>query len=270
MVETQGAPSVRRLRSTAALSEEGAAIVAGAAAFVPVGLVALVVFWGQSLSVAGPGSVSQFGAVAAGVIAFLAYLVGRLWRREGLTPFATGERSGSVRASRTDVFDTLAIALAHGIIALLGWLVLGAVLADGFQGAVVYFLSSTVLCAAVAAVTSYIVFLSAANMSILRLSTVLAVFAIVGILTAMLSAPDPEWWQLHLSALGMTKSVSSLSFNLTLIVTGVIVTAIARYATDAREVPDPERRSAMLRVRVGLIMLGVLLAGVGVFPLNVS
>lgn len=273
MTETDRAPSRAgaAASSVPALREEGAAIVAGAGGFVLTVLVALPSFWGQTLPIAGPGSVSQFTSIATGVIAIVAYPVGRLWRREGLTPFgsrAPGEPRA--RASRVDVFDTVVIAFAHGVIALLLWLVLGAVLADAFQGALVYFLAAVVLAAAITGVTAYAVFLSGAGMDILRLSTVLAVFAIVGILAAMLSAPDPDWWRLHLSALGMTSSVSSLTFNLTLIVTGVIVTAIARYATDLRDVDDPRRRRGLVRVRVCLLLIGILLAGVGVFPLNVS
>ncbi|WP_426622981.1 hypothetical protein ACPPVW_10010 [Leifsonia sp. McL0607] len=278
-------PTFGGLSAPARLTVEGAGIVAGAAVFVVVGVVALLLFWGHTLPIAGPNSVGQFVAIAGGVIAFLAYIAGRLWRREGLTPFQTRTSSRTyespsqapsalesrgTQASGVDIFDTFAIALAHGILALLGWLVLGAVLANGFQDATVYHLSATVLAAAAAGVTGYAVFLSAAQMDLMRLSTVLAAFAVVGILTSMLSAPDPHWWQLHLSALGMTQSVSSLAFNITLIVAGVIVTAIARYATDARGVEDPKRRSAVMRVRVGLILIGVLLAGVGVFTLNIS
>lgn len=273
------------------LRREGAAILAGAAAFVLCGLIALPVFWGDELAISGPDSLGQFVAIAAGIIAFFAYVGGRLWLRTGLIPFAVPGREAA-RASGVDVFDTLAIALAHAVIALLGWLVLGAVLADSFQDATVYFLAAAALAATATGVTAYIVFLSAAQMSLMRLSTVLAVFVIVGILTAMLSAPDPHWWMLHLSALGMTQSVSSLSFNLTLIIAGVIVTALARYATDIRSLGVPasadsgadvgagagalgdpgvdRNRSALLRVRTGLILIGVLLAGVGIFPLNVS
>lgn len=275
-------PTFGGLSAPAQLSVEGAGIVVGAAVFVVVGVVALLLFWGRTLPIAGPDSVGQFVAIAGGIIAFLAYLTGRLWRRQGLTPFETGDAGAAVdtadpantaaprRATGADIFDTFAIALAHGILALLGWLVLGAVLANGFQDATVYHLSASALAAAAAGVTGYAVFLSAAQMDLMRLSTVLAAFAVVGILTAMLSAPDPHWWQQHLSALGMTQSVSSLAFNLTLIIAGVLVTAIARYATDARGIDDPKRRSAVLRVRVGLILIGVLLACVGIFTLNVS
>lgn len=256
----------------AARSQEGAAILVGAGGFVLVGLVAVAVFWGVALPIAGPGSVGQLAAIAAGLIAFLGYLAGRLWQRGGLTPFSVPSRGagGQQRVSGVDVFDTIMIAFAHAAVALLGWLALSAVLADAFSDAVVYFLSAAALAAAVAGVTAYAVFLSAAHMDVMRLSTVLAMFVVVGILTAMLSAPYPHWWLLHLSALGMTESISSLTFNLTLIVGGVIVTAIARYATDARGIEEPKLRAAVVRVRVGLILIGVLLACVGLFPLNVS
>lgn len=256
--------------TTPALEEEGAAIVSGAGAFVLVGLVALPVFWRTSAPIAGPDSLSQFAALAGGVVALVAYPAGRLWRRQGLTPLGTQARPERARISGADVFDTVAIAVAHAVVALLLWLVLGAVLADAFEGATVYFLSAVALAGALAGVTAYAVFLSASRMDVLRLSTVLAVFAVVGILAAMLSAPDPDWWKLHLSALGMTSSISSLSFNLTLIVAGVIVTAIARYAMDTHGIDDDRRRAGLVRARVCLILIGVLLAGVGVFPLNVS
>lgn len=265
-------------RGTPLLSAEGAAIVAGGAAFLLIAVVALPFFWGRSLPIDGPDSLGQFAAIAAGTIGILAYPAGRLWTRGGLRPFRSPTGDATARVFPVDVFDTIAIAVAHGVIALLGWLVLGAILANGFQDATVYFLSAAVLAAVVCAVTGYVVFLSSVQMDLMRLSTVLAAFVIVGILTAMLSAPDPHWWMLHLSALGMTDSVSSLSFNLTLIVAGVIVTALARYATDVRSLApaasdrpeDARRRSSLIRVRVCLILIGVLLAGVGLFPLNES
>ena len=262
---------MRRLPArTAALDAEGGAIVVGAIAFVVGALIALPFFWGQTLAIAGPGSLSQFAAVVGALVAVAAYVVGRLFHRQVITPFGgrPGDEPGPVAGH--EVFDTIVIALAHGIIALLGWVVLGAVLAAGFTGAVVYFLSATALVGAAVGVTAYMVFLSSTGMSLMRLSTVLAVFAIIGLLASMLSAPDPHWWQLHLSALGMSDSISSLTFNLTLIIAGLMMTAIARYATDVHGIDDPDRRRAAVRLRVCLILIGVLLAGVGLFPLDVS
>ena len=277
--DTGPAMGVRR-RSTArigaraaALDLEGAAIVVGAAALVVAVIVSLPFFWGRSLPIAGPGSVSQFTALTAGVLAVVAYVVGRLWHRALLTPFgdAPDRQPGIARekSPAVSVFDTAVIAVAHGMIALFGWLLLGAVLANGFTDASVYAVSATALAGAAAGVTAYAVFLSGTRMDLMRLSTVLAVFAVVGILVATLSAPDPHWWEFHLSALGMTNSFSSLTFNLTLIVAGLMMAAIARYATDLTGLTGP-LRSANLRVRVCLILIGVLLAGVGLFPLDVS
>ena len=284
MVETRRVALRGLVRRAPSLGAEGAAIIVGAGAFLLVAIVALLVFRGGQLPIAGPGSISQYAAIAAGVIGLLTYIAGRLARRTGMTPFAVpqarrdavptavggGAPGASVapRASKVDVFDTIVIALAHGVLLLLGWTVLGAIIADSFTDATVYWLAAAVLAGTAAACSAYYVFLSAWNMDPMRLSTVLAVFAVVGIFTAMLTAPDPHWWMLHLSALGMTDSISSLAFNLTLIIAGIMVTAIARYATDARRVADPAVRASVVRVRVALIVMGVLLACVGIFPLD--
>jgi hypothetical membrane protein len=100
------------------------------------------------------------------------------------------------------------------------------------------------------------------------LSLVLAVFLVVGVITAMLSATDPLWWQKNLSALGMTDDVSSLAFNLTLVIAGAIVTIVARYATAG--LPDATRAERRGRdtVRYGLMLIGILLACVGIFPVD--
>lgn len=266
MVETRRVALRGLVRRAPSLGAEGAAIVIGAGAFLLVGVVGMLVFRGGQLPISGPGSVSQYAAIAAAVIGLLTYLAGRLARRGGLTPFAVA--AAPARASRVDIFDTIVIALAHGMLLLLGWTVIGAIMADSFKDATVYWLAAAVLAGTVAACSAYYVFLSAWNMDPIRLSTVLAVFAVVGVFTAMLTAPDPHWWKLHLSALGMTDSISSLAFNLTLIIAGIMVTAIARYATDVRGVTDPAHRASAVRVRVGLIIMGLLLACVGIFPLD--
>jgi hypothetical membrane protein len=285
MVETRRVAFRNLVRRAPSLGAEGAAIIVGAGAFLLVGIVGLLVFHGGQVPIAGPGSVAQYAAIAAGVIGLLTYLAGRLARRTGMTPFAVSSAGGAPgqvqadggvepgmpvahRASPVDVFDTVVIALAHAVLLVLGWTVLGAILSDSFKDATVYWLAAAVLAGSAAAGSAYYVFLSAWNMDPMRLSTVLAVFAVVGIFTAMLTAPDPHWWMLHLSALGMTDSISSLAFNLTLIIAGIMVTAIARYATDARGITDPAVRASVVRVRVGLILMGVLLACVGIFPLD--
>jgi hypothetical membrane protein len=100
------------------------------------------------------------------------------------------------------------------------------------------------------------------------LSLVLAVFLVVGVITAMLSSTDPLWWEKNLSALGMTDDVSALAFNLTLIIAGAIVTIVARYATAGLPAATPAERRGRDVARWGLVLIGILLACVGIFPVD--
>ena len=95
------------------------------------------------------------------------------------------------------------------------------------------------------------------------LATMLAVFLVEGVVASMLTASDPHWWKMNLSALGMTDDISALAFNLTLIVAGFIVTTLARYAAASIPRTTPHGVS---RARTCLIIVGVFLALVGVFP----
>jgi hypothetical membrane protein len=118
------------------------------------------------------------------------------------------------------------------------------------------------------ALTAYVSFLSSVRMTPMLLSLVLAVFLVVGVITAMLSASDPDWWTENLSALGMTDDISALAFNLTLIIAGAIVTIVARYATASLPDATHEERRGRDVVRYGLMLIGVLLACVGIFPVD--
>ncbi len=69
--------------------------------------------------------------------------------------------------------------------------------------------------------------LSAVALTPMVLSLVLAVFLVVGAFASMLATSDVHWWRDNLSALGMSSNSSSVAFNATLIIAGVMVTTIA-------------------------------------------
>ncbi len=235
-------------------SLESLSLGVGAVAFVVSGLVASIVFGFESAPIGGPGSIGQFAAIAGAVVAILAFVAGRY--------------IGHVRGERVrplDVLDVAALAFAHAVIALLTWTLLADILERAFIDAAVFPLAVVVLAGATAAVTAYLVFFSATHMDLQLLAVVLAVFLVEGILASMLTASDPHWWMDNLSALGMNDDLSSLAFNLTLIVAGVIVTTLARYST--RGIPSPNPNGPA-RVRTCLIVVGVFLGLVGVFPVD--
>ena len=235
---------------------ESLSLGVGSIAFVLVALVAMVVFQFQPAPISGPGSVGQFAAIASAVVAILAFLAGRYVMRDR----AAGRRVGLL-----DIVDIAALSFAHGVIALLTWTLLAVILEQSFLGAEVFALPLLIISGAAAAVTAYGTFYSATHMDLQLLAVLLAVFLAEGVIASMLTASDPEWWKNNLSALGMTDDLSALAFNLTLIIAGIIVTTLARYATQGIPTPNPQ---GIGRVRVTLIVVGVFLALVGVFPVD--
>ncbi|MBD8022913.1 DUF998 domain-containing protein [Microbacterium gallinarum] len=253
----RGNAASRILDSTSERSLESLAIGIAAVAFVVAAVIAAVAFGLQPAPISGPDSIGQFAAVASAVVAFVAVIAGR-WLLHDRGP------NGRVRV--LDVLDIVALAIAHAVIALLGWTILAVTLERAFIGAEVFALPVLILAGAAAAMTAYLAFFSATHMDLQLLAAVLAVFLALGVLASMLTASDPNWWKDNLSALGMTTNVSALAFNLTLIVAGFLVTTLARYATRGIPTANPV---GIGRVRVCLIVVGVFLALVGVFPVNV-
>jgi len=247
----------RLLDTSSERSLESLALGVGAVAFVVAAVVALPVFRFEAAPIAGPGSVGQYAAIASGVVALLAVVAGRFVLRER-------GRHGS-RLGILDYLDIAALAIAHAVIAVLGWTLLADILDRGFVGAEVFALPLLILSGAAAAMTGYIAFYSATHMDLQLLAVVLAVFLVFGVLASMLNASDPDWWKDNLSALGMSSNVSAWVFNLTIAVAGFLVTTLARYATRGIPTANPK---GVGRVRVCLIIVGIFLACVGIFHVD--
>jgi hypothetical membrane protein len=262
-------------------SIESAALIVGTAVFVVAAPLGLLVFWGTALPIAGRGSLGAAIAIGGAIVAALAFVAGRLvLRRRFGAASAVDAEAGGTRAPagspgapdqpgpQLHWFDVAALAVAHAVIALLGWTGLADILERSFLGAEVFPIPAALLFGVALALSAYVSFLSSVRMTPMLLSLVLAVFLVVGVITAMLSSTDPLWWQKNLSALGITNDVSSLAFNLTLIVAGAIVTIVARYATAGLPAATPKERRGRDTVRYGLVVIGILLACVGIFPVD--
>lgn len=266
----QSTPIRRLLRHPAANSEslESSALLAGAAAFAAGILLALIWFWDREVSISGPGSVGQFVALGSAVAAVATFAGAQLLLNDNGTAVAKGNGGPPASQMRLRWYDIAALGLAHAFIALLGWLGLADLMGKSFAGAVVFTFPAAVLAAVAIAVTAYAAFLSAAHLTPMSVSTILIVFLVVGTLTSMLNATDPLWWQKNLSSLGITDDISALAFNLTLIIAGVIVTTVAHYATATIPVVSEKELRGRNMVRGELALIGVLLACVGIFPVD--
>lgn len=225
-------------------------------AFVLAALLAVPVLRLQSVPIAGPDSLGQFVAVVSGGTALVVFVLGRIVAAQ------PGRRDP---LGVLDYIDVAAFAFAHAMIALLGWTLVATIMEHGLIGALVFPIPSLLLSGAAAALTAYVVYFSATHLDLQLLATVLAVFLVFGVVASMLTASDPQWWQENLSALGMTDDLSARTFNLTVIVAGILVTTLSRYAT--RGIPSTHPRG-VASVRTCLIIVGVFLGLVGVFPVD--
>ncbi|WP_313391419.1 DUF998 domain-containing protein [Microbacterium sp.] len=247
---------------------EATALIVGAA-FLLVGfLVALPVFWGHQLSISGTGSIGMFAAYGGAIAAALAFALGRLAVRAPEVDPSVARDGFAVPGDRLRWYDLAAIAFAHAAIAYLGWLGIAQLLEQSFVDAPVFAFPGAILVAVAFALTGYVAFLSAVALTPTVLSLVLAVFLVVGAFAAMLASSDVHWWRDNLSALGMSSNSASVAFNVTLIIAGVMVTTISRYATAGLPVDDPVDRRGRTIVRGGLIPMGIFLACVGIFPVD--
>lgn len=240
-----------------ATKREAVALGVGTTGFVITASVALPVLGEHEQPIVGPDSLGQFAAVASAVTALVVFV--GTWLLSSRRPLAERSLPGML-------VDLVALAVAHAGACLLLCLALSEVAAQSFRGALVDPLPAAALAGGAAAVSGYFVFLSARGMDAPRLAGVLALILLTGTGTSMLTAANPLWWQRNLSALGMGGSLSAATFNLTLIVTGLVVTAIARHTTAV--LSGPTRRVRLEAARWLLVVLGILLTCVGVFPVD--
>lgn len=251
-----------------AVASESLALGAGAGALVLLGGVSLLLTRGDAVPLSGRGSAGDMAAVGSAALGALA-VVGGLVRRRRAKPSA--RRVGGIWR---DVVDIAALALAHACVLLIGTLALFSLFQRSFVGAVAFPFACAVLVGTAGAVSVYFAYLSAVSMNIYRLAALLAVFLFMGTITSMLTAENPQWWEMSLSVLGADDDTSGFAFNVTLILAGFLVAVVAGYSTKQLEIAalskSAKSRRRVRLLQAGLVIMGVMLACVGLFPENLA
>jgi hypothetical membrane protein len=262
-IRTPAASARRRL----ALETE--ALVAGAIAATTSGLVGWVFFRGLVWPLWGKwsvGAVAAISVIVTGiVIGAVEYrrsrdLPGQEWRRR-LRPWKTA-------------LDVATVATVHAAIAGLVTVAVFVALQRAFEGIIVDAFTSTAATAATAGLAAYWIALSVSAVTTNRLATLLVVFMGTSVFASMATAQDPAWWEYHFSQLGTADDISSRLFNLAVIIGGAFVTTFALYVH--RDLTTLVRQGVLAHawaprfVATVFVVMGVLLACVGIFPLDVS
>ena len=147
MAESSSISRVLRHPAASAESLESIALLLGAAFFVVGGIVSFFVFWGRELAISGPGSLGEYVGIGGAIVALIAFVFGRILIARHRHPAVLHDSSPglNVPGAHLHWFDVVAIAVAHAVIALLGWVGLADVLEQSFIGAVVFPFAGAIL-----------------------------------------------------------------------------------------------------------------------------
>ncbi len=251
----------------AAVAVETRALRYGAIAGGITALGALLLFWGQHWPLWGGYSVGLV-TLCTGTAAALGASSDAFWQSRRAPGGETRDQVPTWQA----VLATAAIAIAHAVLVAVVIAAGFALLQRAFLGLEVDLLTAVMTSALVTGLVAYASGLDAARIDSGRLAGLLTWFVIVGIFAAMLTAEDPQWWALNFSALGMG-GLNGAAFNLTLIVSGILVVTLADYlARDLaawRAGTGQASRSADL-VRAAFLGLGIAFVGVGLVAVDLS
>jgi len=222
------------------------------------------------LPLSGPGSFGDLSALTAGVVTAVSTSTG-YWRSR----HSVGQEWRLTLAPWKFGVNAVSVVIVHTILAILATISGYFILSEGFIGLTMVPFWAAVLLAINLGLAAHFSYLSASRMTTQRMSSLLMAFMLVGALTAMVTTPDPEWWKLHFSHLGTFEdSVSSWIFNGTLIAGGLLVTTFGVYvAHDMHALVDRgilKRANAPRIVSVVFVVMGIMLAGVGLVPVDVN
>lgn len=237
--------------------------VSGVVAF----LVSFVFFYPQIVPLFGRQSIGFMASVIASLTALVIFFI--VAKQQNMAQ--TSDHLSLYRKMHI-IFTTAALAFVHGAVVFLVFAAGFFLVQDAFKGLSLDSLTASILVAASVGLSSYAIYLAAVSINTVRLSSVLALFLVSGALTSMITAENPQWWEIHFSSLGGDDTLSSAAFNITLIVAGIVIVSLSDYiANDFAKLKTTQPKYTKDKaniVRIVLALIGLFLAFVGLFAYN--
>lgn len=265
---THVSPSPRSRTVASNERVENLSLLLGAAGLVVGASVGLLFFRGHTpFREGGWLSVGSVAVIAGGVVAAVAFLLA-LWRLDTVVlPWL--EHIHPVR--RVITVGGLALLLGSStVFALRG---VNGVVAAAFLGLNLDRWAGATYVAFVCALAAYVSAAVAGRLGTELLSVLVAVFLVMGALLSAANSSEPLWWQIHFSQLGMSRDLAGFAFNYTLILAGIVIVTLADFLVHELRLWFAVSGEGLWKVhfiRVGLIVMGAMLAGIGLLPVHVS
>ncbi|MBA3678930.1 hypothetical protein H0W80_01915 [Candidatus Saccharibacteria bacterium] len=241
----------------------------------PIGLV-FAVIWGlifhslqsNSITLSGWPSIGLGVLIDAGVIVFIGFILGYLRGQKALQPHE------QLKLSKPKfIFDCLALTSAYTIIAV----ALTAVILTGinvaFKDVRMTDFSAALVVGIFATFTTYSIISTSVRLQSKDIVHALTLFITGGVFISMATAKNPLWWQINFSSLGTSGTISAYSFNITLVLSGLLLLCLTDYLlSDLQQVVKGNTATITKRTNtIKLLFVGISasLAGVGLFPWDI-
>lgn len=187
------------------------------------------------------------------------------------TPFYLyGLRKRKIKLPKSvTIYNCIVLTLAVGITVAMVSFLLISLFNSSFKNIQLDIYVSSLIVGAYSGFLIYIIAPLALNMDT---STVTRLFAIVtfsGIILSALTNNNPNWWQINFSYLGWGNGFSSLSFNLTMILSGLLIIALSTQFTNDLKRSEHvfDKKDVNLNIlSILFIILGLQMSALGVFP----
>lgn len=241
-----------------------AVVTAGAAGTAAL-LLGLLLLQGEPRPIGGVGSVARVAAFTTGAAAAISFAVAHL-RSDAPVP-----RLGRRLERALRVIATCSIALVCFGLGYLAALFAGEVFQAGFVGLELDAFAGALACAIASGAAAYLAHPLGHDISTRTLGALVPTFLVVGVLFSMLTASDEDWWQRHFSQLGAGGGISGFAFNVTLILSGLLVATMGAYVRgDLEAVTDGDRRPGARWVGRLLAIIGLCMVLTGLVRVDVA
>jgi len=235
----------------------------------------VVIMGGGRMPLGGGESVGSIAALLAAIAAGPAFAVSFvLERRHGYLAW----RDGLPWAKRAS--DLVALSAAMMMLSALVVVAVGELFQLGFRGLTIDPLGAGALAAAAVGVMTYVASASGARLTSTGVASLATLVLFIGTLASMVSASEGDWWRFHFSQLGNEPGYAGYQFNLSLITTGAVITALANFVAHDLEVglrariatgPRRARLFAWLLAVIGLcLMIAGFVPDAVAFPVHVG
>jgi hypothetical membrane protein len=167
------------------------------------------------------------------------------------------------------VYNCIVLTVAVAItVAMVSFLIIS-VLNNSFKNLSLDAFVSSAFVGIYSGVLIYLLIPLAKGMNTAIVARLFSIVMVSGIILSMLTNSNPNWWQVNFSYLGWGNGISSISFNLTILMAGLLVIALSSQFTNdlKRSKHIFNKKDVNLNILSLLfIILGIDMASLGLFP----